>query len=119
MQVLDELGVTDDGATALHANLRDKLQIAQEATDAALTRSLAQAFEAFGEAWAYRRLSRCLKISKIPEGDDPGPDFQCELDGREFFVEPPQQKHIADRAEILVRGFAPPRRPDGGGRLQK
>jgi hypothetical protein len=87
MQVLDELGVTDDGAAALHANLRDKLQIAQEATDAALTRSLAQAFEAFGEAWAYRRLSRCLKISKIPEGDDPGPDFQCELDGREFFVE--------------------------------
>jgi len=87
MQVVDELGVTDDGATVLHRNLLDKLQVAQEATDAALTRSLAQAFEAFGEAWAYRRLSRCMKISKIPEGDDPGPDFRCELDGREFFVE--------------------------------
>jgi hypothetical protein len=80
-------GVTDDGAAVLHRNLLDKLHIAQEATDAALTRSLAQAFEAFGEAWAYRRLSRCLKISTIPEGDEPGPDFRCELDGRDFFVE--------------------------------
>jgi hypothetical protein len=87
MQVLDQLGSTDNGAAVLHRNLLNKLHIAQEATDAALTRSLAQTFEAFAEAWAYRRLSRCVKISKIPEVDDPGPDFRCELDGREFFVE--------------------------------
>jgi hypothetical protein len=101
MQVLDHLGITDDGAAVLHRNLLNKLHIAQEATDTALTRSLAQAFEAFAEAWAYRRLSRCLKISKIAEGDDPGPDFRCELEGREFFAAKP----YASDAATPLRGL--------------
>jgi hypothetical protein len=87
MQVIDLLRGTDGVAAVLHKNLLDKLHLAQAAKDAELIRRLAQAFEAFAEAWAYRRLSRCLKISKIPEGDEAGPDFRCELESKEFFIE--------------------------------
>jgi hypothetical protein len=88
MRLLDELVVADEGADILHRMLLDKLEIARRATDEQLIRRLAQVFETFVEAWAYRRLRNCLSVSKIQESsDDPRPDFQCELNGREFFVE--------------------------------
>jgi hypothetical protein len=87
MRVLDELALNDAAAATLHRELLLKLQIATQATDAELTRKLAQLFETFSEFWVYRRLRECVTITKIAEGDDPSPDFQCALGGRDFFIE--------------------------------
>jgi hypothetical protein len=88
MQILDELTVTDEGADILHRALLEKLRVAEEATDTQIVRRFAQVFEAFVEAWAYRRLRKCVRVSKIREGSGEARlDFRCELNGREFFVE--------------------------------
>ncbi len=87
MELLDSLADNDVKSKPLHRELLLKFDLAAQASDSDLPRKLAQAFEAFGEFWVYRRLCNCIKIEKVTEGATPSPDFQCSLNGRQFFIE--------------------------------
>lgn len=89
MQALDELAAGDEHAAVMHKQVMSQLTVARDAVDCELPQKLSRVFEAFSEMWAYRHLKERLNILKVPESvkGQQTPDFKCELDGREFYIE--------------------------------
>jgi hypothetical protein len=80
-----------DAAAQSDPNFRDLMSRARQRLAAVKTwpdaNAYRQFFDDYSEALVYDLLKGRMRLSKMPEGRDPTPDFECHLDDLTFYLE--------------------------------